>query len=214
MGVFSRLRRSRKIDDLNGLVGFLERHGAFMAQKSIYEYARARSGLLSAKLLDEAAFRSAAERAKWRNYVLCIEHLSVMVQGVLRRTDARGAGAGAGAEPGSGPATGLADVVAALFRRHPVPPGEAADFWDAALVAVRRRLAEAALAPVGPVKDIPDATAAAFIANMPIHPDLRIHDGRVITSNLKGHLLRAHDDFVATADHERLAELLGPAPYG
>src|SRR5690606_1019871 len=109
MGLLDLLRPKAKIADIAGLADFLDRQSAFMVQKCIYEYARARSGRLSVKLLEGPAFREAAERAKWRNYPLCLQSAALMVEGALRaesqRPDAMRAG--------------LAEVVGRICRLYP-----------------------------------------------------------------------------------------------
>src|SRR3546814_9661894 len=84
MGLLDSFRRKSRIGDTIALSAFLDRQSAFMVQKCIYEYARARSGLLSPKLFEEAAFRTAVEESKWRNYPLCLQSVALMVEGALR----------------------------------------------------------------------------------------------------------------------------------
>ena len=59
------LDRFRKAPAMTGpaeLEEFLDRQAAFMVQKCIYEYARARSGVLSSKL-----FKGPLSRRRWKN---------------------------------------------------------------------------------------------------------------------------------------------------
>ena len=48
------------------------------------KYARARSGILSAKLFKEPAFVAALEESRWRNYPICLGHVALMVDAALR----------------------------------------------------------------------------------------------------------------------------------
>jgi hypothetical protein len=196
MGLLDLLHRAPAIADRRGLEEFLDRQAAFMVQKCIYEYVRARSGVLSGKLFKEAAFKSALEEARWRNYPLCLQNAALMVELALR-----GPAGGEAAEM----RTGLAAAVGAVCRRYPVPAGFEPDFWDAAYQDIARRIAQAGLAAPRPVKDVPHDVAERFFANLPIHAELRSFDFELITNNLRLNLCRAHEDFVAAADLRALA---------
>ena len=198
MGLFAAFARKTILRDRAGLSAFLDRHAAFMVQKCIYEYARARSGLLSSKLLEEADFRAAAERAKWKNYPLCVEALAVMVEGVLR----------ADAGDPERMRAGLVTAAASAWRAHVPPAGTDPAIWTVAEASLAERLARVAAAPPQPVKDIPLATADAFFANLPIHPDLRSYDFRLVTNNLRGNLLGAYEAFLGSVDAPALARSL------
>ncbi|MET4699902.1 hypothetical protein ABIE65_002939 [Constrictibacter sp. MBR-5] len=202
MELLASFRRAAPIGDPAALSAFLDRHAAFMVQKCIYEYARARSGLLSTKLLEEPAFKTAAERAKWRNYPLCLQGLAIMAEGVLRPH----------AEDARALAAGVAAAVGTVCRGYETPPGTAFDFWDRAEAAIAGRLIDGAGSPPCAVKDIPIETAEAFFANLPIHPDLRSYDFRLVTNNQRANLLRAYEAFLKEADPPRLARRLSAIP--
>lgn len=202
MELLASFRRAAPIGDPAALSAFLDRHAAFMVQKCIYEYARARSGLLSTKLLEEPAFKTAAERAKWRNYPLCLQGLAIMAEGVLRPH----------AEDARALAAGVAAAVGTVCRGYETPPGTAFDFWDRAEAAIADRLIDGAGSPPCAVKDIPIETAEAFFANLPIHPDLRSYDFRLVTNNQRANLLRAYEAFLKAADPPRLARRLSAIP--
>jgi len=192
-------RRGPTIADISQLEDFLDSRSAFLAQKCIYEYSRARSGVLSSKLFKEPTFRTAVASASWRNYPLCLQHVSVMVEYALRPY--------AGSEAGQ-MRFGLIASVGRICRRHPLPEGAAPGFWAEADTRIARRIAQAGLAAPHAVKDLPTETAAEFFAAMPIHPDLRSYDYELITNNVRVNLCRAHDDFLRDADLPRLSAAL------
>ena len=198
MGLFASFRRAQRIGDPAALSAFFDRHAAFMVQKCIYEYARARSGLLSTKLLEEPAFKTAAERAKWRNYPLCLQGLAVMAEGVLRPH----------ADDAGALAAGVAEAAGTVCRGYETPPGAAFDFWERAEAAIADRLIGGIGSPPCAVKDIPIETAEAFFANLPIHPDLSSYDFRLVTNNQRANLLRAYEAFIKEAEPLRLARAL------
>ena len=61
MGLFDLFRRPPPIAGLRELDDFMDSQAAFLVQKCIFEYARARSGILSEKLFREPAFAAAME---------------------------------------------------------------------------------------------------------------------------------------------------------
>ena len=63
MRLLDRFRKAPAMTGRAELEDFLDRQAAFMVQKCIYEYARARSGVLSSKLFKEPAFKAALEIA-------------------------------------------------------------------------------------------------------------------------------------------------------
>ena len=200
-------QRSR-IADAESLREFLDGRSAFMVQKSVFEYSRARSGLLSSKLFKEPAFVTAADLARWRNYPLCLQVHVLMAEYTLRPH------VGGEAYSLRG---GLIAMVRHICTSYPVPAGFDADFWPAAAERIGRRISVSGLAGPKPVKDLPHEIAEEFFRNLPIHGDLRGFDFELITNNLRVNLCRAHDDLLATADLPALAAALietGPAREG
>jgi hypothetical protein len=184
------------------LADFLDRQAAFITQKCIYEYARARSGLLSSKLFREPAFRQAVEEARWRNYPLSLQNVARMVEQTLRV---------AAKDRAFAVRLGVGEAVRDVCGRYPVPPGKAASFWDDAARNIARRIDVAALAAPRAVKDIPRETAAEFFAGLPIHPDLSSYDRELVTNNVRANLCRAYEEFIAAADEAALIAALAAA---
>ena len=199
MGLFDLFRKKPPIAGTAELENFLDSQAAFLVQKCIFEYSRARSGLMSSKLFKEPAFRAAVETARWRNYPLCLQNVAVMVEHALR--------AHAGAD-GLAMRQGLIAAAGRVCRRYPVPPGFDAGFWQAAHERIARRIGQAGLAAPHAVKDLPTETAKEFFAGLPIHPDLRSYDYQLVTNNIRVNLCRAHEDFLAGSDLPALAAAL------
>src|SRR5918997_5474030 len=146
MGLLDLLRRKPPIADRRGLEDFLDAQSAFLVQKCIFEYSRARSGVLSSKLFKEPAFRAAVETARWRNYPLCLQNVAVMVEHALRPY--------AGTD-GMAMRQGLIAAVARVCHRYPVPAGFDPKFWSDAKARIARRVRQAGLAAPHAVKDLP-----------------------------------------------------------
>jgi hypothetical protein len=203
MGLLELFRRRSALSDSVALADFLDSRSAFMVQKCVFEYARARSGLLSAKLFKEAAFAQGIEVTRWRNYPLCLQSMTLMAEHALRSH--------AGADE-SHMREGLSAVIGEICRRYPVPDGFEPGFWENAEARITRRLFQAGLAAPHAVKDIPRETAREFFDNLPFHPDVRASDYELITNNLRVNLCRAYDDFVSVADFRMLAASLTHRP--
>jgi hypothetical protein len=199
MGFFDLFRRPPPVDTLPALDDFLDSQAAFLVQKCIFEYARARSGILSEKLFKEPAFVAAVEASRWQNYPICLGHVALMIDAALRPYASDRAPA---------LADGFVAAIARVTRRYPVPAGMAPDFWASARKAIDGRIRRASLAAPHAVKDIPKDEFKAFFARLPIHESLRGHDYVLVRNNLRINLCRAHETFLARMDAPALVALL------
>jgi len=191
--------RTEPIATIEALEAFLDSRAAFMAQKFVFEYCRARSGVLSQKLFKEPAFMAALEQSRWTTYAIAYCDVAEMIEGVLR--------------PQAGGslnllAEGLAGIGERTFASHGLPAGAPEDFWTGALQRLEKRLALAQLHAPRPVRDIPKTEIEAVLASLPIHPSLRGQDFELLQNHLRINLVRIYEDFVVAADPRRLgAEL-------
>ena len=76
--------RRPPIADLNALADFIDEQSAFLVQKGIYEYSRARAGHYAKVLFAEQEFLDAVERSRWSAYPLGLAMVGELVEGVLR----------------------------------------------------------------------------------------------------------------------------------
>ena len=83
MGLLDYFRRPAPIRDAARLGDFIDQHTAFLAQKGLYEYARARAGHYAKVLFGEKEFQTAIDQARWRAYPLCLAMVTELVEGVL-----------------------------------------------------------------------------------------------------------------------------------
>jgi hypothetical protein len=207
MGLFDVFRRPPPVASLGDFDEFVDRHTAFLVQKCVFEYARARSGTLSGTLFKEKAFVEAINESRWRNYPICLAHVLQMVDAVMR-------------PQAIGELAALTDgLVAASERitgRYDTPAGMAPDFWAEARRYVEGRLRRGSLAAPHPVKDIAREDFRIFFDQLPIHESLRGHDLTLVRNNLRVNLCRAHETFLARVDRPRLLALLTghQAPHG
>src|SRR6188474_2792899 len=84
MGFFDLFRRPAPIRDAGELAEFIDRHAAFVVQKGIYEYARARAGHYAKVLFKEPEFQAACDVSRWRAYPIGLAMVAEVVEGILR----------------------------------------------------------------------------------------------------------------------------------
>ena len=71
MKLFEKLFRPRPpIRDLQALADFIDAQSAFIVQKGIYEYSRARAGHYAKVLFAEEGFAQSVEHARWQAFPL------------------------------------------------------------------------------------------------------------------------------------------------
>ena len=66
------------------LADFIDGNAAFLMQKGIYEYSRARAGHYAKVLFPKPEFQAAVEMSRWQAYPLGLAMVAEMVEGVLR----------------------------------------------------------------------------------------------------------------------------------
>ena len=198
-------RRPPPIRDLDALADFVDAQSAFITQKGIYEYSRARAGHYSKVLFAEEGFAWSVERARWQAFSLGLSMVGEMIEGVLA--------------PGAGTQRRelldrLTQVVVSVLDRYPVSPAVGEEAWQQARSDLAHRLDLVAGHAPKRVMDIPDPLAEAYFAMMPIHEKLRGRDFTTTHNYLRVSLCNIHDEFVARADLPALRQALtaaGPA---
>lgn len=206
MGMFdavvsSLFRKAEPIVDAEGLAAFMDSRAAFLAQKCVVEFCRVRAGVYWQKLFSEKEFQDALTKSRWLSYPPAFAMIAEMVEGVLREP----AGLRRRKLPGV-----LVHLAGEVFTRYPVRVEADEGFWNDAAKLVAERLDAVQATPPRPVRDIPDPTARMVFDVLPMHKDIVTNDYDYIFNNLRMNLLRAHEDFVASADLGAVADdLLG-----
>ena len=190
MALFDLFRRKPPIRDQAGVAVFIDENSAFLIQKGIYEYSRARAGHYSKVLFAEPEFRDAVEASRWRAYPLGLAMVSEMVEGVLRPhvTDRHVA------------LEELNDVVLGIFDRYPVPASLGQERWRVQRAELARRLQLIGLHPVKRVIDVPEQWAQAYFDLMPIHEKLRGRDFLTTRNYLRVSLCNIYEAFTKRLD--------------
>jgi hypothetical protein len=198
LGFLRFLRRPPPIQDAGALADFIDENAAFLAQKGIYEYSRARAGHYAKVLFGEAGFQAAVEVARWRAYPLGLAMVGEMVEAALR--------------PHAGDERRETEMLAALvlsvFDRYPVPAALGDEAWRSLRDDLARRLQLVALHPPKRVIDIPEPFAEPYFNLMPIHEKLRGRDFPTTKSYLKVTLCNIHDKLTKRANPRALAGML------
>ena len=193
------LGRRPPISDLGALADFIDEQSAFLVQKGMYEYSRARAGHFSKVMFGEPEFRHAVENSRWRAYPLGLAMVAEVVVGVVEQQ--------AGRERRV-VLHGVAEVVLSVFDRYPVPEVLDADTWRQARDALVERLAQIGLHPLKRAMDIPEPLAKDYFALMPIHAKLWGQDFPTLKNYLRVTLCNIHDELTKRIDAQAVADHL------
>jgi hypothetical protein len=194
--MFGFFRRKPPIRDLDSLAEFIDQQSAFLVQKGIYEYSRARAGHYAKVLFGEKEFQDAVEQSRWRAYPLGLAMVAELVEGALRPEvgDARRAALDA-----------LIKVTLAIFDRYPQPAVLDAVTWSEARATLAHQLDLIGTHAPKPAKDIPEVFAETYFALMPIHDKLRGRDFATTRNYLRVTMCNIHDELVKRVDAPAVA---------
>ena len=167
MALFGLFKRTPPIGEPKELADFIDAQAAFLAQKGIYEYSRARAGPHANKMMTEPGFVKSAESSRWRAYPLCLAMVGEMVEGLLRPH--------AGADKRA-MTDDLIDLLLSVFDRYPPPESIGKDAWLDARSALALSLDQVSLHPPKRVIDIPEQYVKRYFELMPIHEEMRSKD--------------------------------------
>lgn len=192
MNLLNRLfRRAAPIQQPDELAEFIAANAAFVVQKGIYEYARARAGHYSKVLFGEEDFKQAVEDSRWRAYPLGLAMVGEVAANVLEET------AGLDRVAAVRQASTLA---LAAFDKWDVPAVLGSEAWQKLRAELVLRLDRIGLHPLKRVMDIPEPIAEDYFALMPIHESLRGQDFPTLKNYLKVTLCNVHDELTKRID--------------
>lgn len=199
MGFLNWLRKGPMIDSREGLLDFIETRAAFLIQKNIYDYTRARSGPYFKVIIKEEEFRQSVELSRWTSYPLALAAIAEMVYGALYHS----------VPSRSALVQGISKATLEVFDRFPVPEvlGEAK--WAQAREDLKLRITQAGLHPPKLVKDIFMPSAKAIYDALPIHEELRKSDFEMIQNQLRINLVTMYDEFEQRTDKTAVLAAIG-----
>ena len=182
------------------LAEFIDANAAFVAQKGVYEYSRARAGHYSKVLFTEPAFIEAVDQSRWRAFPLGLAMVGEVVEGVLRQHSGPLSGQEADLQLGA-----ISALALSVFDRYPVPTTLGEEDWRAARDKLAGRLRLIGLHPPKLAKDVPEPYARAYFELMPIHEKLRGRDFSTIHNYLKATLCNIHEELTKRVDAPAMA---------
>jgi len=201
MKLLEKLFRPRPpIRDREALADFIDAQSAFIVQKGIYEYSRARAGHYAKVLFAEKGFAQSVEHARWQAYPLGLAMVGEMIEGVL-----------------ASQLTGMSrrqmldqliPVVLSVLDRYPIPPSIGEEAWLEARRDLAHRLDLVAGHAPKRVMDIPEPLAETYFAMMPIHEKLRGRDLQTTRNYLRVSLCNIHDELVDRMDRAAVERAL------
>ncbi|WP_065752979.1 hypothetical protein [Bradyrhizobium paxllaeri] len=192
MKLFGKLFRPRPpIRDCEALADFIDAQSAFIVQKGIFEYSRARAGHYAKVLFAEEGFARSVEHARWQAFPLGLAMVGETVDVVLRPH--------AGADRRA-VLDRIITVVLSVFDRYPVPPSIGEAGWQEARRELEHRLDLVGGHAPKRVMDIPDPLAESYFAMMPIHEKLRGRDFDTTRNYLRVSLCNIHDELIDRID--------------
>jgi hypothetical protein len=199
MGLFDIFRSRPPIRDHAELAQFIDENAAFLVQKGIYEYARARAGHYAKVLFKESLFAEAVERSRWTAYPLGLAMVGELVEGVMR-------------PPADADRSQHLEILRALvlsvFDRYPTPAALGEASWSQKRSDLARRLQLIGLHPPKRSFEIPEPFARAYFDLMPIHQKLRASEFPTLLGYLKVTLCNIHDELTKRLDAEAMADSL------
>lgn len=191
-------RRRQPIMSEEALADFIDSNAAFLVQKGLYEYSRARAGHYAKVLFAEEGFHAAIEQSRWRAFPLGLAMVTEMVEGVLRPY----------ADDRRATLDRLNAISLSVFDRYPVPAVLGGETWSELRADLARRLDLIGVHAVKPAKDIPTPFAENYFALMPIHEKLRASEFPTITNYLRVSMCNIHDEFTKRIDAPVLVSAL------
>ena len=197
MVLFDFFRRRRPIRDKRELADFIDENSAFLVQKAIYEYSRARAGHYSKVLFAEPDFHKAVEQSRWRAYPLGLAMVAEVVDSVVNSGVDRQK------------SDTLVKIVLSVFDHYPIPDSLGAPTWRKLRTDLERRLQLITLHPPKRVIDIPEPFAKLYFDLMPIHEKLRSRDYPTTHNYLKVTLCNIHEELTKRMDTNAVAVLFG-----
>jgi hypothetical protein len=196
-------RRHPPIRDAAGLADFIDQHAAFVAQKGIYEYSRARAGHYAKVLFREPEFQAASDVSRWRAYPLGLAMVGELTEGVLCPADRTERQAQVDA---------IGALVLAVFDRYPVPAALGEETWTGLRAELAQRLKLIGMHPPKWAKDVPEPLWESYFNLLPIHQKLRIPDAPTTRNYLRVTMINIHDELTKRLDAPAVVASLRAGP--
>lgn len=192
MGLFDfLLRRKPAIRTPQALADFIDEQAAFLVQKGIYDYSRARAGHFSKVMLADEGFQSALNRSRWRAFPLGLAMVGETVESVL-------------APQASGDRRSELDplirLVLSVYDRYPKPAELTDEEWTAGRADLAQHLERLSTHPPKRIIDIPVPFAERYFAMMPFDKPFLTPDAPTARSFMQLHLVKVQEELINRMD--------------
>jgi hypothetical protein len=193
MGLFDLFRRRTPppISTPGELADFIDKQAAFLVQKGIYDYARARSGHYSKVMLADEGFQGALNRSRWRAFPLGLAMVGETVETVLAPH------AGGDRRSVLDP---LTELVLSVFDRYPRPGELTEEEWKGARSDLALHLERLSTHPPKRVIDIPVPFADRYFALMPFDKPFLTPDAPTARGFMQLRLIKVQEELTNRMD--------------
>ncbi|MCX8133326.1 MAG: hypothetical protein N3D18_05090 [Roseococcus sp.] len=202
MGLLDFLRPRRSAAPAT-LAAFLHAQAAFVAQKTVIDYCRVKTGRREGHYFGDADFQAALQHCRWQVFFASVSDLAAMVEAHLRPHATGGEAA---------LARSLARLHAEALLAEPPPPDELAtareraEAWPCHVAALQA-------APPLPANRLPLLAEPVLFATLPIHADQRVGEAPAIRGALRFHVVSSQQELERRFDAPALAgALVGSSP--
>jgi len=197
-GLFGKKEHRKEVADYASLLDCLDSRSAFVSQKCVYEYCRARAGLNWEPLMKDPTFIAAYDSSRWDAYAAALADFVILLEGRLRPPDPR---------LHARLVDRLLVAAAEVLARHRVeahrPQG-----WGEEIAALRDRLNQAQLGPPRPAEEIAKTGGKRIYQTLPLHADMTKHDRVLVTNAVRFNFSRMAADLDQVLDREAAARAL------
>jgi hypothetical protein len=175
----SRLWRPARVESAAGLEAFVAAESAYIGQKTVDDYCRAKTGAFSHALFKEERFLKELTISRWESFAAISADVLVITEGVLRPH---------AGERAAALATRLAESYPRILTGQGVPEHRS-NGWDDVIAEFAPRVARAQLAaPLSP-PDVAKASAHRMFKTLPIHQRYSGNDEAVLTGSVSFQLV-------------------------
>lgn len=193
------LRRKPPIRDVRNLADFIDEQSAFLVQKGIYDYARARAGHFSKVMLADKGFQGALDRSRWRAFPLGLAMVGETVDVAL--------------EPqAAGDRRSLLDPLIALVLsvhdRYPRPEALTEEEWTQGRAELALHLERLSTHPPKRIIDIPVPFAERYFEMMPFDKQFLTPDAPTARSFMQLQLVTVFEQLNERMDAADMARRL------
>lgn len=199
MGFLDFLRRKPPITDAGQLADFIDEQSAFLVQKGIYDYTRARSGHFAKVMLADKGFQKALDRSRWRAYPLGLAMVGETIEGML---------AVQSMEDRRATLDRLIQLVLSVFDRYPKPEALSEDEWKQARADLALHLERLSTHPPKRVIDIPEPFAERYFAMMPFDKPFLTPDAPTARSFMQLQLVAMQEELLKRMDTAQILQSL------